>query len=66
MEVLNSTLQDLSNIFDLYKTATEYIKSKNQAAWPTFSKNLIITEIEENRQWKLLIDGKIAAYGQPH
>jgi len=60
MEVLNSTLQDLSNIFDLYKTATEYIKSKNQAAWPTFSKNLIITEIKENRQWKLLIDGKIA------
>ncbi len=60
MEVVNSTLKDLSNIFDLYKIATEYIKSKNQVAWPIFSKDLIVQEIEENRQWKLVIDGKIA------
>ena len=60
MDVVNSTLHDLSNIFDLYKTATELIKSKNQVAWPTFSKNLITQEIEENRQWKLIIDNKIA------
>ena len=60
MEITNSTLQDLSNIFDLYKIATAYIKSKNQVAWPKFSKELIVHEIEENRQWKLLIDGKVA------
>jgi len=36
------------------------MKSKNQVYWPEFSKELIINEIEENRQWKLLINKQIA------
>jgi len=60
MKIENSDLSDISKIFELYRTATEYMKSKNQVHWPEFSKDLIINEIEENRQWKLLIDGQIA------
>jgi len=60
MKIENSNLTDLIKIFDLYKIATDYMKSKNQVHWPVFSKELIINEIEENRQWKLLINGQIA------
>ncbi|MFT5820658.1 MAG: GNAT superfamily N-acetyltransferase [Crocinitomix sp.] len=60
MKIENSQLKDVSKIFDLYRIATEYMKSKNQVHWPEFSKDLIINEVEENRQWKLLIDEKIA------
>lgn len=60
MKIENSQLIDVSKIFDLYRIATAYMKSKNQVHWPEFSKELIVNEIEENRQWKLLIDEQIA------
>ena len=63
MKIENSNLTDVIKIFDLYKIATDYMKSKKQVYWPVFSKELIINEIEENRQWKLLINGQISADG---
>lgn len=60
MEIRNSDLNDLSEIFELYKIATNFMKSKNQIAWPEFARDLIIEEIEDLRQWKLLINGKIS------
>lgn len=60
MIVKNSIHSDISYIFDLYKQATSYMKSKKQVHWPDFSKELISKEIDENRQWKLIIDDQIA------
>lgn len=61
MTIQNSTAEDIDEIFRLYKLATEYQKSKpNSAIWPEFSTALIQTEIQENRQWKIIIDNKIA------
>lgn len=60
MTIKNSKLSDVSKIFDLYSVATNYMQSKNQVCWSEFPEELIVNEIEENRQWKLLIDGKIA------
>lgn len=60
MSIENSKLIDIDNIFNLYRTATNYMKSKNQVHWPEFPKDLILNEIEENRQWKLLIEDEIA------
>jgi len=60
MKIENSVLADVPKIFDLYSIATAYMKSKNQVHWPEFPKALILNEIEENRQWKLLIDEQIA------
>ena len=60
MLIKNSTHKDIPQIFDLYKIATDYMKSKDEVYWPEFSKELITNEIKENRQWKLLINGKIA------
>lgn len=60
MIIKNSQLTDIPKIFDLYEKATAYMKSKKQVYWPEFPKQLVIDEIEESRQWKLVIDGEIA------
>lgn len=60
MDIRNSSKNDMNQIFELYALATEYMKSKNQVAWPEFSREMVSTEIKESRQWKLLIDNKIA------
>lgn len=61
MTISYSSLQDIEEIFRLYALATEYQKLKfplNQ--WPQFKLNLVEREILEKRQFKLLVDGKIA------
>ncbi len=61
MKILNCTIEDVEDIFKLYRLATDFQKIKfpdNQ--WPPFSENLIKTEINDHRQWKILIDNKIA------
>jgi len=61
MLIENCTANDSDEIFRLYSIATEYQKSKETVVvWPEFDKQLIEMEIAENRQWKLIIDGKIA------
>ena len=61
MVITNSNLNDISEIFRLYDLATNFQKikfPKNQ--WPLFNQNNIAIEIIQNRQFKLIIDGKIA------
>jgi len=61
MIITNSTKEDIPEIFRLYKLGTDYQKKifpDNQ--WPEFDKELVETEIFENRQFKLLIENKIA------
>ena len=61
MTIVNSTLEDIPEIFRLYKLATDFQKIKFPGnLWPDFEENFIITEINENRQFKLLIENQIA------
>ena len=60
MKINNSASGDISEIFRLYKIATDFQKTRFSAQWPVFDKSLVETEIAENRQWKIEIDGKIA------
>jgi len=60
MEIKNCTISDIEEIFRLYRIATEYQKTRFTVFWPDFERSLIETEIAENRQWKLIIDGVIA------
>jgi ribosomal protein S18 acetylase RimI-like enzyme len=61
MIIENCTLNDVPEIFRLYKIASEYQKAKQTVVvWPEFERELVETEIKENRQWKLIIDEKIA------
>ncbi|MGF7230016.1 GNAT family N-acetyltransferase [Arachidicoccus sp.] len=61
MRITNSNLEDIPEIFRLYRLATDFQKIKfPENQWPEFDSALITAEIVENRQFKLLIDGKMA------
>ncbi len=61
MEIQNSNINDIDTIYSLYGLASAYQKAKQTVVvWPEFERTLIETEIAENRQWKLFIDGTIA------
>lgn len=60
MEIKNSTPEDIYEIFRLYEIATAFQKTRFSLHWPEFEQSLVETEIAENRQWKIEIDGKIA------
>jgi ribosomal protein S18 acetylase RimI-like enzyme len=51
---------NIEEIFRLYKIATEFQKTRFTVHWPEFDKKLIENEISENRQWKIVVEGKIA------
>lgn len=57
----SSTLNDLDHIFSLYDEAMRFQQAKKKVVvWPKFATSLVLQEINEERQWKLLIDGEIA------
>lgn len=61
MNILNSNLKDIDEIFRLYAIASDYQKDKFSGnVWPEFDKSLIETEIREHRQFKLTINNTIA------
>ncbi len=60
MNIQNSQSEDINMIFDLYKIATDLQKSKSVVPWPDFDRALIRKEINEKRQWKIVINNKIA------
>lgn len=61
MKIGNCTANDITEIFRLYKIASEYQKAKQTVVvWPAFKRQLVEAEIAENCQWKLIIGGEIA------
>ena len=57
--IQNSNINDIEDIFRLYKLATDFQKTRFTVHWPEFDRTLIETEIAENRQWKIVTDDKI-------
>jgi hypothetical protein len=60
MEIKNSSIEDIEQIFKFYQSATELQKSLGKVQWPVFDRVLVETEVVEKRQWKLIIEGEIA------
>ena len=60
MEIKVSDHNDFDEIFRLYRLATAYQKTKFHAHWPEFESTLVKNEIDEERQWKLVDQEKIA------
>jgi GNAT superfamily N-acetyltransferase len=60
MEIINSTIKDINEIFRLYDIAVAYQKERFHLHWPIFDRALIETEINEDRQWKIIIDDIVA------
>ncbi|TAG31331.1 MAG: GNAT family N-acetyltransferase [Sphingobacteriia bacterium] len=59
-QIQNSNSNDIDEIFRLYKIATDFQKTRFTVHWPEFDSTLIETEIIEDRQWKIVADGKTA------
>ncbi len=60
IEIINSTLADIDAIFDLYDKAIVYQKTKFHKHWQGFDRSLVTAEINEKRQFKIIIDQNIA------
>lgn len=61
MTIQNITLHDLPEVYRLYDLARDYQrKTFPENEWPMFDEDMLVKEIEENRQFKIVIDGQIA------
>lgn len=60
IEVKNSQSSDFETIFKFYDIAIDHQKKVFHKHWQGFSKELVETEIAENRQYKILMDGVVA------
>jgi len=58
--ILNSTKDDIPEIFRLYGLATAFQATKGSVVWPAFERSLVEEEIAERHQWKM-IDGDTVA-----
>lgn len=61
IKVYNSQLDDIELIFEFYDLAVAHQKKVFNKHWQGFSRALVQTEITENRQYKILVKGQIAA-----
>jgi ribosomal protein S18 acetylase RimI-like enzyme len=61
MQIINSNTKDIDTIFTFYDYAIAYQKTKFNKHWQGFDIALIETEIEENRQWKIMMDEVVVA-----
>ena len=57
MEIKNTELADIENVFSLYEMARDLQRQKEVVVWPHFNPSFIEAEILQKRQWKLLDGG---------
>jgi hypothetical protein len=60
MEIKNCLITDADEILLLYEAARDLQTEKKMVVWPFFEKSFIEKEINEQRQWKIVIDNCIA------
>jgi ribosomal protein S18 acetylase RimI-like enzyme len=70
MQIVTSNPGDIKTIFELYDQAREFQKKVFHKQWQEFDSTLINQEIEEDRLWKIMLDGSVAcifsvAYSDP-
>jgi GNAT superfamily N-acetyltransferase len=55
-QIENATLIDVDAILQLYEAARQLQTERKMVVWPWFDRTFIQKEVEEKRQWKLLVD----------
>ena len=60
LEIKNCSLADVDSIMALYDAAIELQTKKNMVVWPKFERSFIEKEIQDKRQWKIMIGNEIA------
>lgn len=58
--IVNSVLQDVPGIFEVYEKGIQFQKTVFHRHWFGFDKDLLLREITEGRHWKIMEDGEIA------
>ncbi len=59
--IVNSTAEDIPMISSFYEMAIAYQKERSNRHWQPFERALLEREITEGRQWKLMVNGVVAA-----
>jgi GNAT superfamily N-acetyltransferase len=59
-EVTNTQLGDLPLIFELFDQSIQYQEKKGYPVWRDYDQNAIIKDIENNNQYKLVVDSSTA------
>ncbi|RYU96416.1 GNAT family N-acetyltransferase [Emticicia agri] len=60
MEIINATIDDLDTLMNLYDSAIAHQKAVSDLVWKGFDKAMVLKEIEDNRQWKIVINNEVA------
>lgn len=60
IQIVNSTAKDIDTIFEFYDMAIAHQKKVFNKHWQGFSRTMVEQEITENRQYKILVGGKVA------
>jgi len=60
MEIKNCSSADTAEILKLYEAARNLQTQRKMVVWPSFKKSFIENEINEKRQWKIIINDTIA------
>ncbi|TCC94310.1 GNAT family N-acetyltransferase [Pedobacter frigiditerrae] len=60
IEIVNSTTENLAILFEFYDMAVAHQKKVSDKHWQDFDVELVKNEISEQRQYKILVDGKVA------
>ena len=60
MTIKNVTTSDIEKIFAFYKIASNYQREKKTViVWPDFDREMVVNEIAENRQFKLIVNNEV-------
>ena len=54
MHIINSDTTDIETIFHLYDEAVAFQKTKFDKHWLDFDRDMVLQEITEGRQWKIM------------
>ena len=60
INIQNCTREDFPAICVLYEDARNLQRERNMVVWPSFKDELVLNEIREGRQWKLLEGDRFA------
>ena len=60
IEVRNTVMSDLGQIFELFEHSINYQEKKGYPVWRNYDKNILIKDIEDNNQYKVVADSKTA------
>ena len=59
VEIINTEASDLGQVFELFEHSIIYQEKKGYPVWRNYDKNAIIKDIEDNNQYKVVVDSKL-------